>query len=125
MNYLLADLILRNGAQPGEKRYIEAQSALSRSFAKQPQSAEAQILAGKMDMQLNEFEHALTHFNDACKIDPRSRAALSFKLQALRKLHRSEQLAEVVGQLRLVVEQDLASKGGPSAKSIQIENSAR
>jgi cytochrome c-type biogenesis protein CcmH/NrfG len=124
VNYLLADLILRRGAKPGEQRYAEAQSALDRSLSKQPQSAEAQILAGKIDMQLNEFEHALIHFDEAYKVDPNNRAALSFKLQALRKLHRNEQLAEVVGQLRSIVERDLASQGGPSTKSMQIKNTS-
>jgi len=124
VNYLLADLILRRGARPGEQRYVEAQSALDRSLTKQPESAEAQILAGKIDMQLNEFEHALTHFDEAYKVDPNNRAALSFKLQALRRLHRNEQLAEVVGQLRLIVERDLASQGGPSTKSTQIDNTS-
>lgn len=116
-NYLLADLLIRDGAQPGEEAFSEAKADLARSLAAQADSAEAQILMGKLCQQENNLSEALDHIQRALKVEPDNRSALNREFILLRKLNRNDDAAEVLDHLRIVLNNEL--------KQEQIANQVR
>jgi tetratricopeptide (TPR) repeat protein len=116
-NYLLADLLIRGGAKPGEADFNEAKAGLARSLGAQPDSAEAQILMGKLCQQENNLSEALDHIQRALKVEPDNRSALNREFILLRKLNRNSEAAEVLVHLRAVLNNEL--------KQEQIANQVR
>jgi tetratricopeptide (TPR) repeat protein len=99
-NYLLADILIREGAEPGQPQYEEARSYLARSLASQPASPEAQILMGTVLQREAKLPEALEHFDGALKIEPDNRSALNHELILLRQLHRNSEAAAVGDRLK-------------------------
>jgi tetratricopeptide (TPR) repeat protein len=118
-NYLLADLLIRSGAEPGQPRFQEAQAHLARSLKSKPDSAEAQILMGKLLERQNDLPGALNHYDLALKVDPDNRAALDRKFVLLRKLHRNQDAAEVLVHLKLILNSEL--KQGGAGAQVRVE----
>jgi tetratricopeptide (TPR) repeat protein len=102
-NYLMADILIREGAEPGQPQFEEARTDLARSLATQPDSAEAQILMGTLYQQEEELPEALDHFNLALKVEPDNRSALDHEMMLLRKLHRNSEAAAVGEHLKLLL----------------------
>jgi tetratricopeptide (TPR) repeat protein len=102
-NYLMADILFREGAEPGQPQFEEARTDLARSLAAKPDSAEAQILMGTLYQQENKLPEALDHFNVALKVEPDNRSALDHELMLLRKLHRNSEAAAVGEHLKLLL----------------------
>jgi tetratricopeptide (TPR) repeat protein len=99
-NYLMADILLREGAEPGHPQFEEARIDLAKSLAAKPDSAEAQILMGTLCQQENKLPEALDHLNLALKVEPDNRSALDHELMLLRKLHRNSEAAAVGEHLK-------------------------
>jgi tetratricopeptide (TPR) repeat protein len=108
-NYLLADLLVRGGAEPGKPEFQEAQGLLAKSLAAKPNSAEAQVLMGKMLEEQKQPAEALQHYEQALKADPRNRSALDRKFVLLRRLHRNDEAAAVLLELKQVLSADRPS----------------
>ncbi|WP_158749605.1 lipopolysaccharide assembly protein LapB [Acidobacterium sp. S8] len=106
-NYMLADLLIRSGAAPGQPEFKEAHAALARSLAAKPDSAEAQVLIGKVLEQENDLPAALDHYQIALKAEPENRSALDREFVLLRKLHRNAEAAEVLTRLKSVLNNEL------------------
>jgi tetratricopeptide (TPR) repeat protein len=107
-NYLLADLLVRSGATPGQPDFAAAKAHLERSLATKPDSAEAQVLAGKLCEEMDEPEEALRHFRSALDVEPENRSALDREFLLLRKLHRREEASQVSERLKDLINQGLA-----------------
>jgi tetratricopeptide (TPR) repeat protein len=118
-NYLLADLLIRSGAEPGQPAFQQAQAHLATSLKSRPDSAEAQVLMGKLLEQQNKLPDALEHYNLALKAEPDNRSALDRKFVLLRKLHRNQEAAEVLGQLKVVINKEL--KQGGSSSQVRVD----
>jgi len=131
-NYLLADLLIRSGALPGQPEYERAITLLTTSLVTRPDSAEAQILMAKLLMQEGRDADALNHINVALKLEPGNQSALNRQFLLLRKLHQNEEATQVLARLKAVlnndlrrdtaagqvrVKQNLPVNGGPSASS--------
>jgi predicted Zn-dependent protease len=106
LNYLLADALVRAGAEPLKPEFKEAQGALQRSLQGRPDSVEALALAGKLYIKQNDLEQASEVLNRAVKNDPENRAAMNQLLLVLRKLGRREEAAKVAEQLTALVNRD-------------------
>ncbi len=106
-NYLLADLFIRSGAMPGQAEYDKAQNHLAKSLEAKPDSAEAQVLMGKLLEQQHDFSGALKHIQLALAIEPENRAALNREFILLRKLHRDQEANEALSRLRSLVNQEI------------------
>jgi tetratricopeptide (TPR) repeat protein len=106
-NYLLADLLIRDGAKPGDEAFSQAKAYLARSLAAQPDSAEAQILMGKLCQQENNLSESLDHIQRALKVEPDNRSALNREFILLRKLNRNDDAAEILDHLRAVLNNEL------------------
>jgi tetratricopeptide (TPR) repeat protein len=118
-NYLLADLLIRSGAEPGQPAFEQAQAHLARSLKSKPDSAEAQILMGKLLEQQSDLPGALKHYDLALAVEPENRSALDRKFVLLRKLHRNQDAAEVLGHLKLVLNSEL--KQGGSGNQVRVD----
>jgi tetratricopeptide (TPR) repeat protein len=119
-NYLLADLLIRSGAEPGQPAFEEAEAHLARSLKSKPDSAEAQILMGKLLEQQSDLPGALKHYDLALATEPENRSALDRKFVLLRKLHRNQDAAEVLARLKLVLNSELRQGGAPGAQ-VRVE----
>jgi tetratricopeptide (TPR) repeat protein len=119
-NYLLADLLIRSGAEPGQPAFEEAETHLARSLKSKPDSAEAQILMGKLLEQQGDLPGALKHYDLALATEPENRSALDRKFVLLRKLHRNQDAAEVLARLKLVLNSELRQGGAPGAQ-VRVE----
>jgi len=106
LNYLLADALVRAGAEPSKPEFKESQTALQRSLQAKPDSVEALALAGKLYIKENDLEHASEVLNKAVKNDPQNRAAMNQLLLVLRKLGRREEAARIAEQLTEIVNHD-------------------
>jgi tetratricopeptide (TPR) repeat protein len=112
-NYLYADILIREGAEPGQPRFEEARAHLQRSVAAQPKSAEAQVLMGSVYQQENQLPEALEHYDLALRAEPENRSALDHKLLVLRKLHRDQEALDIVKQLRSILNDQLKHETPP------------
>jgi tetratricopeptide (TPR) repeat protein len=111
-NYLMADILFREGAEPGQPQFEEARTDLARSLAAQPDSAEAQILMGTLYQQEDKLPEALDHFNLALKVEPDNRSALDHELMLLRKLHRNSEAKAIGEHLKLLLNSQVQRERG-------------
>ena len=118
-NYLLADLLIRSGAEPGQPAFQEAETHLARSLKSKPDSAEAQILMGRLLEQQGDLPEALKHYDLALATEPDNRSALDRKFVLLRKLHRNQDASEVLIHLKRVLNGEL--KQGGSGAQVRVD----
>lgn len=122
-NYLLADLLIREGAQPGQPVFNQALNYLTHSLKARPDSVEAQVLMSKMLEDTGDTEGALDHLQAALKADPSNRTALYRDFILLQKLHRKQEASELLQRLKSTLQHDL-KKGGAGGQ-IQIDVPAK
>ena len=111
-NYLYADLLMRLGAAPGQPAFRQAKEHVSVSLESRPDSAEAQVLLGRILQEENDSEAALKHFELALRVDPDNQAALNRELLVLRKLHRYDDAQKVITHLKQVLSRNLHQGSG-------------
>lgn len=124
-NYLLADVLLRQGAKPGQPKFEEARADLERSLKANPDSAEAQILMGRVCQRLGLLSQALDHFQVAVRIEPDNRSALDPQFLLLRKLHRNNEAAQVLIRLKTVLNSELEREQAASKVRVTSTSTAR
>jgi len=110
-NYLLADLIIRQGAVPGQPAFSQAKAYLSTSLNAKPDSVEAQILMGKVLEDEGDVEGALAHLQEALNVEPSNRAALYRSFVLFQRLHRKVDAEAALVRLRTTVERELKRDG--------------
>jgi tetratricopeptide (TPR) repeat protein len=103
-------LLIRSGAQPGAPQFKQAEEYLQKSLDAKPDSAEAQILMGKLLEKQDDLTGALSHFDAALKVEPRNQAALDRDFLILRKLHRDQEAAAVLARLKTVLNNQLSQE---------------
>jgi tetratricopeptide (TPR) repeat protein len=103
-NYLMADILIREGAEPGQPHFVEAKADLTRSLATRPDSAEAQILMGTLCQQENNLAEALEHIRLAIKNEPENPSALNHELLVLRALHKMSEASDIAKHLRSLLD---------------------
>jgi tetratricopeptide (TPR) repeat protein len=106
-NYLMADLLIRSGAVPGQRAFEDAKAHLRKALTAKPDSVEGQILMAKLLAQQDLFADALMHIDVALTLDPGNQSALNRKFVLLRKLHRDDEAAAVLLQLKALLNGDL------------------
>jgi tetratricopeptide (TPR) repeat protein len=99
-NYLMADILVREGAEPGQPQFTEAKEDLAKSLAARPDSAEALILSGTLCQQEQNYSKALENFQRALKSEPDDPSALNHELLVFRAMHKGKEAAEVAAHLR-------------------------
>jgi tetratricopeptide (TPR) repeat protein len=110
-NYLLADLLIRQGAELGQPAFVQAKTYLARSLKSKPDSAEAQILMSQILQDEGDLEGAVGHLEAALKVDPANRTALYRNFILLQKLHRKREASDALSRLQATLEHDLKKNG--------------
>lgn len=99
-NFLYADLLVRMGLTNEPPVFQTALQSASVATAGRPDSAEAQVLMAKLLEQKGDASHALEHLQIALKLDPKDQTALNREILLLNKLHKRDEAALAVRQLR-------------------------
>ena len=106
LNYLLADVLVREGAAPGEPRFNEARKLLLRAVALKPDLAVAYGALGKLDLKSGRTDEAIAELEKGVHCDPTDRTSLNQLVAAYRHAGRTEDAARVAAQLATAVERD-------------------
>ncbi len=122
-NYLLADLLIRGGAQPGQPAYNQARAYLTTSLKARPDSVEAQVLMSKMLEETGDAAGALEHLQAALKVDPTNRTALYRSFILLQKLNRRQEAGALLQRLRSSLQHELKNNG--AGGQIQVDAPAQ
>jgi tetratricopeptide (TPR) repeat protein len=123
-NYMLAGLLIRSGAQPHQPNFDKALMHLQKSLAAKPDSAEAQILMAKLLSQEGSYADALSHIEVALGVEPNNQSALNRKFVLLHKLHRDAEAAQVLSQLKTVLNDDLKHENAASKVRVEAKPAA-
>jgi len=99
LNYLLADVLVRQGASPGTPAFNEARRALDRSIREQPGFAKSHVALGRLYLKAGDADSAVRELQTGLQLDPRNPAALSHLMLALRKLGRTVEAGAVATRL--------------------------
>lgn len=106
LNYLLADVLVREGAAPSEPRFKEASALLRKAVALEPGLAPAHGELGKLDLQAGDAPAAVTELEQGVRYDATDRTSLNQLVAAYRRMGRTEDAAKAAERLSTAVEQD-------------------
>ncbi|MGA8274077.1 MAG: tetratricopeptide repeat protein [Candidatus Sulfotelmatobacter sp.] len=67
---VLAEALIRSGVSPGQPDFIEAQTALEKALAQEPNDAASQILLGSLYLMAGRLDDAIAHLEKARQLDP-------------------------------------------------------
>jgi tetratricopeptide (TPR) repeat protein len=110
LNYLLADVLVREGAAPGETRFSEARRLLHKAVAIDPTLAVAYGELGKLDLKTGHTQEAIAELEKGVHYDPTDRTSLNQLVAAYRRVGRTEDAARLAAQLGRAVEHDRAQE---------------
>jgi tetratricopeptide (TPR) repeat protein len=103
LNYLLADTLIRAGAEPKQPSFEEAIRLLRQSIELDPSLQRAYTTLGKLYLRAGKPEEAAAEFRRVVQINPRNRSALTQLLLVLRKLGKDGGANAAAQQLRLLI----------------------
>ena len=106
LNYLMADALMRQGAEPAQPEFSEAREALLKSLRAKPDFDKARAALGKIYLKSGETENAIREFRRAVKSDPTDRTALQQLLLALHKSGREQEAAAIALRLKTLLDED-------------------
>jgi tetratricopeptide (TPR) repeat protein len=110
LNYLLADVLVREGAAPGDAGFNEAHRLLRKAVALDPTMAVAYGELGKLDLKTGHTQEAIAELEKGVHYDPTDRTSLNQLVAAYRRVGRTEDAARVAAQLGSAVEHDRAQE---------------
>lgn len=106
LSYLLAETLLRNGAQQGDAGFAEAQKSLEKAVRLNPELVEAHISLGTIYLDEGEAQKAVDQLEEARVLDPKANSAYSHLALAYRRLGQQEKAKEVLRELKELVDQE-------------------
>lgn len=113
VNWILAEAIIEDGAEPGSPAEKEAFSALETAVRASPSAAQPRALLAGLLVKRSEFTRAAREFEAALKLDPSDAAAayqLAMLYQKTGATRRAEELFAKVAQARA---EDPGKNGAP------------
>lgn len=110
LNYMLADILIRNGAAPGQQEFLRAERLLNLSIARKPDFAQAHAALGKLQIKAGKLGPAIAQLELATRLDPTDRTALNQLVAAYRRSGRTEDAARVAAQLAHTVSEERAQE---------------
>jgi tetratricopeptide (TPR) repeat protein len=111
LSYLLAEALLRSGAQQGDAGYSEAQTLLEKSVRLNPNMVEPHVSLGTIYLRQDKARDAAEQFEQARKIDPNSKGACAHLAVAYRKLGQADKAREVLLELKAINDRERAGAG--------------
>ncbi len=125
LHYLLADVLLRMGAEPNDTRFQEAHRLLQQAVSLAPDLAPAQGELGKMDLQLGRVDQAIRELETGLHYDPTDRTSLMQLVAAYRKAGRAEDAAQTATKLAHVVDQERNEEARRNRVLLTVDASTR
>lgn len=122
LNYMLADILIRKGAAPGQPDFIEAQRLLTASVARKPDFAQAHAELGKLHMKAGQLPTAITQLEAAVKLEPMDRTALNQLVAAYRRSGRMEDATRIAAQLAQAVGEERAREIEKNRTHLILDN---
>lgn len=110
LNYLLADVIVREGAAPGEPRFTEARALLQKAVLLEPSLAPAHGELGKLELAAGSAAGAVKELELGVRYDASDRTSLNQLVAAYRRLGRTEDAAKAAERLSAAVEHDRSAE---------------
>ncbi len=104
LNYLLADVLIRQGVEPGQARFQEAAALLTHAVAIRPDLAMAHGALGKLELRENNLPAAIAELQAGIAIDPTDRMSLTQLISAYRHAGRNADAKRVAARLAQVVD---------------------
>lgn len=102
LNYLLAEALVRGGAQPGEPAFLEAETRLQESTKIDPSLVDPHVSLGSLYLRQEKVQEAVEQFELARKIDPNSKAACAHLAVGYRRLGQTEKARSVLLDLKAI-----------------------
>jgi tetratricopeptide (TPR) repeat protein len=105
LNYLLAEILARQGAQPGTPQFRQAVAAASRAVQLKPDLALARETLGRLYTASGQLDKAIQQYRLALRSNPSDQVALYRLALALRKTGDREEVPALLKRLALLREQ--------------------
>ncbi len=105
LHYLLAETLLRKGANPGSAEFAEALRSAQRAVQLQNKFALGRDVLGRLYLQQGKIEEAIQQSRLAFEQDPTDQTALYHLITALRKGGRTEEIPPLAKKLAALREQ--------------------
>ena len=97
--YLLAEILMEKGAEPGTPEFKTAIRSASRAVALQPAMAPPRVVLAALYLQSGQYKEAIEQCRKALQSDPKNQTALYHLIQALRKTGERREIPELLKQL--------------------------
>ena len=107
---MLGQALIKNGAEPGQEDFDEAQAALRRSVELKPDVAVARVELGKLYLKAGDLDGAIAHLQQALTLDPSQRTATYQLMFALRKAGRPQEAAALARRVRAQLQRERAEE---------------
>lgn len=121
LSYMLADVLIRKGAVPGDANFTQAETLLHTAIAKQPDLAQAHAALGKIELKAGRSEEAIAQLEAATRLDPRDRTALNQLVAAYRRTSRAEDANRVAARLAQAVAEERAQETEKNRVHLMID----
>ena len=116
---IFGEASLRAGVQPGQPEFAEAEAALEKAVAENPNYPSSQIALGKIYILENRIDDAIARLNAGRQLDPQNPAVYSNLAAAYRKngdlQHEAEALATLASINKAQAEKIATAPGGTRA----------
>ena len=99
LSYTLADVLMREGANPGDANFARAEALLHDAVKRDSTLAQAYALLGKLELRRGDTLAATRDLEQAVQLNSHDRAALNQLIAAYRRSNRSADAARVSEQL--------------------------
>jgi tetratricopeptide (TPR) repeat protein len=97
--YLQADILLRNGAEPGTPNFRKAVQSAQNSVKLGPELGPAHAVLAKLYLQSGDYRQAIIECHKALEIDPADQTSVYHLIQALRKSGQPSEIPDLLKHL--------------------------
>lgn len=104
--YLLADILLQEGAEPGSADFQTAMSSAKKAVALRPALGPARAVLAKLYLQTRQYSEAAKESRRALEIDPKDQVSLYHLIQALRKSGEMSEIPTLLKRLAMLRQEE-------------------
>lgn len=122
LEYMLADVLVRKGASPGDAQFTRAGRLLHTAIQAQPSLAQAHALLGKLLLKDGHPDQAIPELEAANKLQPNDRTALNQLVAAYRRVGRTADAGRVSATLEAGMAAERAEENDRNRIHLSLSN---
>ncbi|SRR5579871_950921 len=122
--YLLADVLVQKGAEPGSPEFQTAMRSAKTAVALRPTLGPARAVLAKLYLQAGDYPQAAAQCRKALEIDPKDQTSLYHLIQALRKSDKKNEIPDLLKRLA-VLRQDASKEEREQYRYKLVEGDTR